>query len=52
MSVGIVPPRVGVCMRLCVFVGAREVCVHLSFVILHGSVHKSDYHKILLKIDF
>lgn len=30
---------------LCVHVRGRAVCVCLSVVILHGSVHKSDYHK-------
>ncbi len=40
----------GVCVGgcMCVFVCAcegRTVCVCLSVVILHGSVHKSDYHK-------
>ncbi len=35
---------VGVCVCVCVLVSV-ELCVCLSVVILHGSVHKSDYHK-------
>ena len=36
----------GVCERGCMCVPVRvELCVCLSVVILHGSVHKSDYHK-------